>query len=828
MEVLAAAETVVQNEESSIVFSVTDTKGVSDKTVHVEVRVSENSQIASLNIELLFDSSKLLVSKFEPGEVVANGLPVINGNISDKVIMSFASMEPIKEAGTLFSVDFTITSAEANEVMDLDLNITEVTDIHGNSLDNSHEKGTIEVVELLYGDLNFDNRITAVDALKVLSYTTEEVDLTAEELKAADVDGDSKVTVVDALQILYFSAEKIADFPIYLLEMPQNVHVSELGEYDFTIEWDYCRNAIGYNVYFNGALVNGELLTENHVSIGGEHANAEIAPKIHNSIDHNTDYTIEITAVNALKETEKSELLQFKTKRAYSWVTFKDWDGTIIGKTQKVLYGQDAIMPNDPTRYGYVFTGWDKEATDVIDDLVITAQYEVARYDYIFKDYDGKELYRQNIVHDGTVTPPADPERKGYTFSGWYTSADGGLQMTDFSHVVQETTVYARYNINNYTVAFDSAGGSSVANTSASYLSKIEKPVNPTRLGYGFSGWYKDQDLLEAWNFNEDVLEDNITLYAKWTPVTITIDKAALSFARVGETGTLKATITGGADTITWSSSNAAVATVNQDGVVTAAGHGTAVIYIQGSNSERKAVTTVTVSVAKDGWIVNLGGDVLNVRSAATTNSSTLKESLREGAKVTVYGDMIAKGVSGQIGWYNIKTPSGAIGYVSANYVSLSNPGSNLTPGSIRTTAPASNDANYWSNANPFYSSGFAPGGWNIPTAKGNCTWYCWGRVREYWKISMPAKKTSAGYSFRGNASTWWYANKEARIYKYGSAPRAGAIAVFSSNHVAFVEKVEGGRVYYSESGWPSMTFRYGTSVGGSGLLGYIYPDQPY
>lgn len=133
-----------------IEFSITNVKGVANKTVHVEVRVSENSQIASLGLELNFDSSKLLVVDYEAGEVLSSGLSAINGNISDKVILSFATMEPLTEAGTLFSVDFDVTTTEVNDVIDMFLTATEITDINGNDLTSSAIAGSIEVVDLLF------------------------------------------------------------------------------------------------------------------------------------------------------------------------------------------------------------------------------------------------------------------------------------------------------------------------------------------------------------------------------------------------------------------------------------------------------------------------------------------------------------------------------------------------------------------------------------------------------------------------------------------------------------------------------------------------------
>lgn len=659
-----------------IEFTVTDVKGVTNKTVHVEVRVSENSQIASLGLELHFDSSKLLVVDYQAGDVLSGGLSAINGNISDKVILSFVTMEPLTEGGTLFGVDFDVTTTDINDLIDMYVTVTEITDINGDELPATAAAGTVEVVDLLYGDINFDNKITSLDALMLLSVTTEEIGLGPVELQAGDVNGDGEVTVSDALQILYFSAEMVEDFQIYHLQAPSNLHVSNLDGYQFTVEWDYSKDVLGYNVYLNGEQVNSEILTQNSIAIGvdmnGEYGSDLVPHRIQDKIEQVTTYRIEVTAINALKESDKCAVLPVTTRRIWSWVTFNDWDGRLIKKA-RVYYGEDAIEPGAPSREDYFFIGWDKPTTNIIDDTVITAVYEDAHYDFIFLDEDGTELYRQNVTVNGKATPPADPTKTGYSFAGWYTAASGGTKVEDFTitSATGERIVYAQYTINSYPVLFDSNGGSSVNSKTAIYLTTITAPESPTRLGYGFGGWYKDKNCTNKWNFKTDVITAETTLYAKWNPVVITIDKPTVTLNEVGETAQLTATITGGSDTLEWSSSNDAVAIVDQNGKITAKGHGTATIYVKGTSSERRPVTLVTVNVAKDAWVTGTGSS-LSIRSKPTTSSSVIG-SLRDGDKVVVLGEMQAPGVSGQKGWYQIKTTSGN-GYVSADYITFTKP----------------------------------------------------------------------------------------------------------------------------------------------------------
>ena len=47
----------------------------------------------------------------------------------------------------------------------------------------------------------------------------------------------------------------------------------------------------------------------------------------------------------------------------------------------------------------------------------------------------------------------------------------------------------------------------------------LNLPQDPVRDGYDFAGWFKEEECLNEWNFDEDIVEEDITLYAKWIEV---------------------------------------------------------------------------------------------------------------------------------------------------------------------------------------------------------------------------------------------------------------------------------------------------------------------
>ena len=127
----------------------------------------------------------------------------------------------------------------------------------------------------------------------------------------------------------------------------------------------------------------------------------------------------------------------------------------------------------------------------------------------------------QKVNNGDKVNKPTDPSENGYTFNGWYKETECSNQW-DFDRdvVKSDLTLYAKWDIKNYTVKFDSIIGSEVPPQSIDYNSKVTKPADPTVEGYKddftFKGWYKDIEYKEAWDFDKDVVTQDMTLYANY------------------------------------------------------------------------------------------------------------------------------------------------------------------------------------------------------------------------------------------------------------------------------------------------------------------------
>ncbi len=176
-------------------------------------------------------------------------------------------------------------------------------------------------------------------------------------------------------------------------------------------------------------------------------------------------------------------------------------------------YGTKITTPADPTRKGYTFKGWDKEIPKTMpaENITVKAQWEINQYAITFDTNGGSEIAPITQDYGTAITAPADPTRKGYTFKGW----DKEIPKT---MPAENITVKAQWEINQYTITFDTAGGSEIAPITQNYGTKITTPADPTRKGYTFKGWDKE--------IPETMPAENMTVKAQWeiNQYTITFD----------------------------------------------------------------------------------------------------------------------------------------------------------------------------------------------------------------------------------------------------------------------------------------------------------------
>ena len=164
------------------------------------------------------------------------------------------------------------------------------------------------------------------------------------------------------------------------------------------------------------------------------------------------------------------------------------------------------------TRAGYTQVGWSTvdggekvyDFEDVYtqnEALTLYPVWNTNKYTITFDTNGGSEIAPITQDYGTEITAPDNPTRKGYTFKGW----DKEIPET---MPAENITVKAQWEINQYTITFDTNGGSEIAPITQDYGTEITVPDNPTRKGYTFRGWDKE--------IPKTMPAENITITARW------------------------------------------------------------------------------------------------------------------------------------------------------------------------------------------------------------------------------------------------------------------------------------------------------------------------
>ena len=260
------------------------------------------------------------------------------------------------------------------------------------------------------------------------------------------------------------------------------------------------------------------------------------------------------------------------------------------------------------------------------------------------------------------------PAREGYTFTGWYTTLSLETKVSENTKINSDITIYAGWkkdstptptpspSTKTYTLTYNANGGSVTPTSKSLKEGSIygELPI-PIRSGYNFMGWYTKIDG-DTKVTKDTKITSNTTIYAHWNkntdpaptnPTSISLNATSGTIYATGKV-TLTATITPSNaknKTITWSSSDTKVATVNKNGVVTGKKVGTATITAKTVNGK---TATYKVTVRK----VNIAliGNSKTYRGKTTEKSvSVLLSNMLKNRGISYNITVIAKGGSALI-----------------------------------------------------------------------------------------------------------------------------------------------------------------------------------
>ena len=511
-------------------------------TVAVNISIANNPGFVTMGIQVAYDSNLTLLSVSDTGLVPGQ---MFSTEIENPQPLYWANPTATADCtvnGKIATLTFKVAdNAEEGEYhirVSYDYDNYDIYNQSGEAVQFATVNGTLTVTDVVYGDVNGDGRVNNLDGMVLMRHLAKWPSYPASMISpGADVNADGRINNLDGMILM----RHLAKWPAYAtlpyssqkgivavrpdnttfeneptivvgnaeaapgetvripIELANNPGVVVMG---IMVGYDENLTLLGFE---DTGLLPGQLhstvienpqplfwgnttsgnCTENGVIIYLEFKVADDAAPGTYSITVTYDYE------NYDIYNYDGEPIEFAIQNGavtvaaaqpeMHTVTFKDWDGTVL-KTQEVQHGGDAEAPADPTRVGYTFTGWDKAFTNIMADLVVTAQYEINTYTVTFKDWNGTVLKTQEVQYGGDAEAPADPTRTGYTFTGWD---------KEFTNITADLVVTAQYEINTYTVTFKDWDGTVLKTQEVQYGGDAEAPADPTRVGYTFTGWDK-------------------------------------------------------------------------------------------------------------------------------------------------------------------------------------------------------------------------------------------------------------------------------------------------------------------------------------------------
>ena len=203
--------------------------------------------------------------------------------------------------------------------------------------------------------------------------------------------------------------------------------------------------------------------------------------------------------------------------------------------TEKVDPGEKVSKPTDPSRDGYTFGGWTTDFegnspfdfnSEIAENLQIYAQWirDISSFKVTFKYNTDQEDNVVTVENGAKVVKPTDPERDGFTFTGWYLDALF-TEKYNFEEAVvtDDITLYGGWQRSAVSVTFNLnySGAAAPVTINAPFSGEVTVPTSIVleRYLYAFDGWYT-----KAFPASTDTpvdlsagFDDDIVLYAKWT-----------------------------------------------------------------------------------------------------------------------------------------------------------------------------------------------------------------------------------------------------------------------------------------------------------------------
>ena len=213
--------------------------------------------------------------------------------------------------------------------------------------------------------------------------------------------------------------------------------------------------------------------------------------------------------------------------------------GTNVSGNPDTYTVDDEIVLQNPYRKGYVFKGWYTDSqfrTAPVKNIprksqgtrYLYAKWEPTHYSIGFSGNTANAGIMQDVAgctYGTTVKLPGNAfTKKGYSFTGWNTKADGtgtkftnGQNVTNLTSTGNRVMLYAQWTPVKYEIAYGLSGGTNNKNNPSYYtINDTIKLANPVKKGYVFCGWYRDTRYKNCITVIKKGSAAPVKLYAKW------------------------------------------------------------------------------------------------------------------------------------------------------------------------------------------------------------------------------------------------------------------------------------------------------------------------
>lgn len=207
------------------------------------------------------------------------------------------------------------------------------------------------------------------------------------------------------------------------------------------------------------------------------------------------------------------------TYNAIFYLTEQDKTNGNVFATVSTVYDKQIVAPEASAREGYTFAAWSPVPEKMpANDVEFVGTWTINQYTITFDEDGGTSVDDITTDYNAPVSSP-ETTKEGYTFVGWFEeNSDEAFVFTTMP--ARDVSLTAHWKANEYSIEFNSMGGTTVNPISADYGTKVEEPAAPTKTGYNFAGWFEG-DSTEAFVF-DTMPARKVTLTAKWEAKTFT------------------------------------------------------------------------------------------------------------------------------------------------------------------------------------------------------------------------------------------------------------------------------------------------------------------